>query len=85
MAHQDALRVHQDKSQGMWRQFEIPSGVRQGCTLAPALFNYVIDWTPGQVTKENWGVSIHDVVDSIVDADPDWPGGTLPQVSTRLQ
>ncbi len=38
--------------------FEIRSGVRQGCALSPALFNYIIDWILGQVMQDYPGVQI---------------------------
>ncbi len=38
--------------------FEIRSGVRQGCTLSPTLFNYIIDWILGQALQDYPGVQV---------------------------
>ncbi len=38
--------------------FEIRSGVRQGCALSPALFNYIIDWILGQALQDYPGVQV---------------------------
>ncbi len=38
--------------------FEIRSGVRQGCTLSPTLFHYIIDWILGQVLQDYSGIQV---------------------------
>nr|VZI17139.1 unnamed protein product [Spirometra erinaceieuropaei] len=38
------------------KEFDIRSGVRQGCMLPPMLFNYAIDWIHERTLKEGDGV-----------------------------
>ncbi len=37
---------------------EIRSGVRQGCSLSPTLFNYIIDWILRQALQDYPGVQV---------------------------
>ncbi|VDM04208.1 unnamed protein product [Schistocephalus solidus] len=46
--------VHSNFSQ----EFDIRSGVRQGCILLPILFNYAIDWILGKALHEEDGVEL---------------------------
>lgn len=38
--------------------FEVKTGVRQGCILSPPLFNYVVDYTLSSALREHRGVAV---------------------------
>ncbi len=56
---------------GISTSFPVNSGVRQGCVLAPSLFNTCMDWVLGKVTDQShYGASVgNSKVSNLVFAD----------------
>ncbi len=61
-AQQGVLHVNQNESQGKLGRLTVcHSGIRQGCTLPPALFNYIIDWILGVALQVGTNVQVSDL------------------------